>query len=1160
MGNSLQDYRVQVGLFHNSAFCFKSRTSQRHGSPSKNLKTKPKMKIVLLVCLLLACFVSNSRVRQEKAHFSQDSPSYPTIICVDRLVYLVGKPHLSPGGADDPLDPGEQAQWDHVHQGQYGGTELYPCRRCSFLTKSTNIEDYNFLARYRHGNRRSSGIKLCHWNKGGAFLINSMNEIEQVITQHRPHVLGISESNFLAKHNIEDVQINDYNLILADTIKNPNLNISRVAVYIHKDVVVKVRNDLMSENFSSIWLEVGLRRQKKFLVSNIYREWQFVGQVDQESGTLNSQLLRWDDFLQQWENAIASDSEIHVLGDFNLNFLEFHTESSATSAHSAKLRPLVEALQQRAVPHGFSQLVTDMTRIRQNQTPALLDHHWTNRPEKVTNVQTFFQGGSDHKLIFAVRQTKNIISKPRIIKKRSFKNFKSEDFVAAVRIIKWFDVYMSNDVEVAIEIVTQRLTEVLDQMAPIKTFQSRSNYAPWVSDNTKNKIKERNEAQKKASETKTSSDWEEYKKLRNQVNSILKAEKRTWQENKISSYGSDSSSVWKNIKNWLGWSKGGPPSKLLDNGTIFTKPSDLARIMNLFFINKVKNLRQNLPNNPGNPLLLLETIMQNRSCSFKLAPVHPDTVLKIISNLKMSSACGTDEISSGVLKLIKYEISPVLTHIINLSISNQTFPSLWKTAKVIPLHKKNETLLPKNYRPVSLLPVLSKVTERCIFLQMSSYLEDNNLLHPSHHGFRSKHSTATALIQMFDSWMEAFENDEVSAVIMLDMSAAFDVVDYDILLSKLALYGFEESVLAWIRSYLSGRYQCVSLEGCLSEPLSLECGVPQGSILGPLLYIIYTNDLPEVVHQDCHPQENSQEFHSNHLFHTHCQDCGGLCLYADDSTYTLSSSDTEGLNANLDAKYKVIEEYMNKNKLILNSDKTHLLVMASERKHQIHDNFGISLNTGKEIIEPQNDEKLLGATVSNNLSWKTHIRDSRTSLINTLTSRINALYKVSQYSTFLTRKMVANGMFMSYLSYIIPLIGGSPEYLLTALQTSQNRAARLVTKSDWGTSSSSMLSQIGWLSVRQQVVFQSLMMIFKAKQDKKPVYLYQQISSKFSMNTRLGLNNGIKDKRIFKSTLGSQSFTPRSIKQWNSLPTNIRTESSIVKFKSKLRAWVKLNS
>ena len=179
-------------------------------------------------------------------------------------------------------------------------------------------------------------------------------------------------------------------------------------------------------------------------------------------------------------------------------------------------------------------------------------------------------------------------------------------------------------------------------------------------------------------------------------------------------------------------------------------------------------------------------------------------------------------------------------------------------------------------------------------------------------------------------------------------------------------------------------------------------------------------------------------------------------MYADDSTYTLSNSDTEELNANIDSKYKIIEDYMNKNKLILKSDKTHLLVMASERKHQIHDDFWISLDTGKEIIEPQHDEKLLGATVSNNLSWKTHIRDSRTSLIKTLTSRINALYKVCQYSSFVTRKIVANGTFMSYLSYIIPLIGGSSEYLITALQTLQNRAARLVTKSDWGTSSSSI--------------------------------------------------------------------------------------------------------
>ena len=156
MGNSLQDYRAQVGLFHSSAIYCKSRTNQSHGIQPRNLKTKSKMKVVFIVCLLLACFVSNSEVSQEKAHFSQDKPYYPTIVCEDQLVYHARKPHQLQGGADDPLDPGERAQWDNLHQGHYRGTESYYCRKCFVLTKSSNIEDYNFLARYKHGNRRGS--------------------------------------------------------------------------------------------------------------------------------------------------------------------------------------------------------------------------------------------------------------------------------------------------------------------------------------------------------------------------------------------------------------------------------------------------------------------------------------------------------------------------------------------------------------------------------------------------------------------------------------------------------------------------------------------------------------------------------------------------------------------------------------------------------------------------------------------------------------------------------------------------------------------------------------------------------------------------------------------------------------------------------------------
>ena len=415
---------------------------------------------------------------------------------------------------------------------------------------------------------------------------------------------------------------------------------------------------------------------------------------------------------------------------------------------------------------------------------------------------------------------------------------------------------MCNDVNQAGKMVTDKLTAILDIMAPVKLIQVRSNFAPWLSETTKKKIVERNEAQKKATETKLKEDWDEYKRLRNDISNILKNEKRTWQEKKISDFGADTSSIWKNIKNWLGWNTGGPPTKLIENGTIYNKPSELAKVMNNFFINKVRNLRQNLPINPGDPLQLVRKLMLNRKCTFRLKSVHPEDVLKIIGKLKTSSSCGTDEISSYVLKLIKHEITPVVTHLVNLSITQQDFPFLWKVAKVIPLHKKNEILYPKNYRPVSLLCVLSKVLEKCIFVQMVEYLESNGLIHPSHHGFRAKHSTVSALIQMFDTWIDAFEDSEVSAVIMLDMSAAFDVVDHQILLEKLTLYGFEDCAQSWIRSYLTDRSQRVYVEGSLSDALPLDCGVPQGSILGPLLYIVYTNYLPEAVQMTIHLTKN----------------------------------------------------------------------------------------------------------------------------------------------------------------------------------------------------------------------------------------------------------------------------------------------------------------
>ena len=201
---------------------------------------------------------------------------------------------------------------------------------------------------------------------------------------------------------------------------------------------------------------------------------------------------------------------------------------------------------------------------------------------------------------------------------------------------------------------------------------------------------------------------------------------------------------------------------------------------------------------------------------------------------------------------------------------------------------------------------------------------------------------------------------------MLDLSAAFDVVDHELLLDKLKIYGFEDKETAWMHSYLTGRRQQVYVDGALSDPLELVAGVPQGSILGPLLYIIFTNDLPEAVHN--HLAKNNTYFNSN------CNDCGSICCFADDSTFSKSGKVVEDIKEDLKDKFKIIVEYMGKNKLVLNSDKTHLLIMTTSIQHRKYEDFGINLDTGHEVIEPVSHEKLLGCHVANNFKFNNHVR------------------------------------------------------------------------------------------------------------------------------------------------------------------------------------------
>ena len=316
-------------------------------------------------------------------------------------------------------------------------------------------------------------------------------------------------------------------------------------------------------------------------------------------------------------------------------------------------------------------------------------------------VETLAKGGSDHLLVLAIRNTRSTISRPSYVRKRIYRKFNPCEFIEAVQQTSWLDVYLCNDVDKAVTLMSDKIRFILDTMAPLKTIQVRTNYNPWLSEVTKDMIKQRNILHKRAIDSGDVQDWTDYKLIRNRVVSRQKYEGKTNQSKKLSEIGHNSANLWKNVKNILNWSKESSPGKLFVNGKMLTKSEEIASAQNSYFLEKVRRIRENMPISAVNPLDKLKKLMAQRTCLFELKPVHPDLVGKIIDSLKNSNSLGLDCIETKIIKLIKPEILPALTHIINLSISTKVFPSGWKQAKIIPLFKKGDHLDPKKLQTSS---------------------------------------------------------------------------------------------------------------------------------------------------------------------------------------------------------------------------------------------------------------------------------------------------------------------------------------------------------------------------------------------------------------------------------------------------------------------------
>ena len=615
MGVSIQVYRCRIGNFNVSAHCRTRRSPTCSATPSQFPGCC--WAVYLLILLLSFQLLQHQKPHLSSHNSKQNSTKSGATSSILQAGSWSSSSISSRGSWPDLSTPTISGQ---VQGNSFNVDKL-------FLTKKM----INFLARMLHGNRsqRGHGIKLIHWNKGPSFLTNKHEEIEAIVANNTPHILGLSEANLKSEHDQSLVQHQDYILHTCDTINNPQLGISRIVVYSHKSLVVKRRRDLEDNTVSAIWLEIGLPRQKKILHCQAYREWQHLGQGDDFSGSIAAQLQRWELFLAKWELALMEGKEVVVMMDANIDFLKWCRDDLPASDSTKKLKPLIKLLFDKIFPYGVSQLVKTATRTWPGQTDSGLDHIYSNKPEKLSEVHSEFMGGSDHRLLKIVRFSKSLKRSARYVRKRCFKNFNPEEFIQAVKQLSWYDLYLCQDVNQASQMLSSKLGNILDVMAPIKTIQIRTNYAPWLSDSTKKLLNERNAAQKVASSSRDPDDWRYYKHLRNTATARMRQEKKTWETSKLSNTEHDSGTLWKNVKSFLGWNISGPPSQLFHNGQFENSPAGLARTMNNFFIDKVAQLRQRIPQVDLDPLAKLRETLSSRVCTFQFKPVEPDEVMQI---------------------------------------------------------------------------------------------------------------------------------------------------------------------------------------------------------------------------------------------------------------------------------------------------------------------------------------------------------------------------------------------------------------------------------------------------------------------------------------------------------------------------------------------------
>ena len=721
--------------------------------------------------------------------------------------------------------------------------------------------------------KSKAGIKLMSWNCGKGYLKqHKLSEVAHFMKSKDISICSVSEVDIKNTNEYTEslYLIPQYSLLFPKSWENKKK--ARIITYYKTELKnsIRIREDLMTDSQADIWIEIQLGKGNKLLVGMLYREWTSID----GKGSNTDQKERLLELMDKAEQAIQEKGEVVIMGDMNVNM--------GTSNENGGQRHLKEILNNFISSNNMTQLVKEHTRRRivsGKLQSSTIDHVYTNMPDNISDLSQTNPASSDHSMIYFTRKTGYIGNSNQTQERRCFKLYIEELVNEELANMNWEPLFVEQDVDKAVEMLSKNINTVLNRHAPLKKTTLKPKQKKVISEETVKEMKKRDSLLEEHKRLKTKESLQAWKSSKKRVVGYLKRDKRNTDTKDLST----PTKAWQYLNNHKGTKaiRGGPPTKLIIDGRETSNTEKIVNHMNMYFINKIEINREKLERKKEGSTTKSIQMVPPDTPGFDFREVSEGEVLKIITHMKKSKVCGEDNIPNKVLYDCRETILSPLTHIINLSIKQGYFPKAWKIGKTIPLHKKNSKLMAANYRPISLLSRLSLVCEKIIHEQISSYFVKNNLFHQNQHGYLKNRSCMTALLTVYDKWVRAVNEKKLVGVLCLDFTAAFDLVSREKLVEKLKGYGAGTRTQKWIDSYMKDRKQFVTVNTTNSKTKTVKWGVPQGSRLGPLLFLIFVNDMMKTV------------------------EVGSSCeMYADDSAITVMGDSTSEIQEKLEANAK----------------------------------------------------------------------------------------------------------------------------------------------------------------------------------------------------------------------------------------------------------------